>query len=64
MVPDKALSHESLMQLHLMEINDGGPLLLQILWGRMISVVIYRRKQVIRLFSVYWIYKDLHHERW
>ncbi|CAH0732029.1 unnamed protein product, partial [Brenthis ino] len=34
------------MQLHLMESNDEfGPYLVQILWGRLISAVIYRRTE-------------------
>ncbi|XP_068619797.1 uncharacterized protein [Battus philenor] len=41
----KAITHDDMMQLHLLHTDDeSGPFLLQMLWGRMISVVIYRRK--------------------
>ncbi|XP_014364225.2 uncharacterized protein LOC106715449 [Papilio machaon] len=42
----KAITHDDMMQLHLLETNDqAGPFLLQMLWGRMISVVVYRRHE-------------------
>ncbi|XP_013147543.1 PREDICTED: uncharacterized protein LOC106110320 [Papilio polytes] len=42
----KAITHDDIMQLHLLETNDqAGPFLLQMLWGRMISVVVYRRQE-------------------
>ncbi|KAI5644798.1 hypothetical protein NE865_03144 [Phthorimaea operculella] len=41
---NKVLTHEALMQLHIQETADG-PFLVQMLWGKMISAVIYRRKQ-------------------
>lgn len=35
------------MQLHLIEADDEfGPYLIQVLWGRLISAVIYRRTEV------------------
>ncbi|CAH0596196.1 unnamed protein product [Chrysodeixis includens] len=42
---DKALKHDAMMQLHLLNVKGSEPFLLQLLWGRMITVVIYRRKQ-------------------
>ncbi|KAL0868746.1 hypothetical protein ABMA27_008181 [Loxostege sticticalis] len=40
----KALTQEAAMQLHILEPEDGtGPYLVQMLWGRMISAVIYRK---------------------
>ncbi|PZC80227.1 hypothetical protein B5X24_HaOG215033 [Helicoverpa armigera] len=41
----KALKHDAMMQLHLLQVEGSKPFLMQMLWGRMISVVIYRRKQ-------------------
>ncbi|CAG4954940.1 unnamed protein product [Parnassius apollo] len=42
----KAITHDDMMQLHLVETNDkNGPFLLQMLWGKMISVVIYRQRE-------------------
>ncbi|CAH2054820.1 unnamed protein product, partial [Iphiclides podalirius] len=42
----KAITHDDMMQLHILETNDNaGPFLLQMLWGRMIAVVIYRRQE-------------------
>ncbi|XP_045454437.1 uncharacterized protein LOC123663846 isoform X1 [Melitaea cinxia] len=38
------------MQLHLMDTNDGaGPYLVQILWGKLISAVIYRREEGVSM---------------
>ncbi|XP_063832564.1 uncharacterized protein LOC135081706 [Ostrinia nubilalis] len=40
----KALTQEAAMQLHIIDTDDGsGPYLVQMLWGRMISAVIYRK---------------------
>ncbi|KAM3960783.1 uncharacterized protein ACR2FA_005092 [Aphomia sociella] len=40
----KAVTHEATMQLHLLDTADGSePFLLQMLWGKMIAAVIYRR---------------------
>ncbi|XP_026735596.1 uncharacterized protein LOC113499348 [Trichoplusia ni] len=41
----KALKHDAMMQLHLLQERGSEPFLLQLLWGRMITVVIYKRKQ-------------------
>ncbi|XP_075984716.1 uncharacterized protein LOC142982205 [Anticarsia gemmatalis] len=41
----KALKHDAIMQLHLLKVEGTEPFLLQMLWGRMIAVVIYRRHQ-------------------
>ncbi|XP_046972113.1 uncharacterized protein LOC124538902 isoform X1 [Vanessa cardui] len=38
------------MQLHLMDTNDGaGPYLVQIMWGKLISAVIYRREEGVSM---------------
>lgn len=43
----KALTQETAMQLHILETHDNsGPFLIQMLWGRMISAVIYRKSKV------------------
>ncbi|KAJ8709052.1 hypothetical protein PYW07_008878 [Mythimna separata] len=41
----KALKHDAMMQLHLLEVEGSKPFLMQMLWGRMVAVVIYRREQ-------------------
>ncbi|CAK1593696.1 unnamed protein product [Parnassius mnemosyne] len=42
----EAHTHDDMMQLHLLQTNDKtGPFLLQMLWGRMISAVIYRQHE-------------------
>ncbi|CAB3233763.1 unnamed protein product [Arctia plantaginis] len=41
----KTLKHDAMMQLHLLEVEGRPPFLLQMLWGRMIAAVIYRREQ-------------------
>ncbi|XP_041982917.1 uncharacterized protein LOC121735975 [Aricia agestis] len=38
----EALSHNATMQLHLIETKEDGVFLIQILWGKMVSAVIYR----------------------
>ncbi|XP_053615479.1 uncharacterized protein LOC128678157 [Plodia interpunctella] len=44
----KAVTHDATMQLHLMKSEDGsGKFLVQMLWGKMIAAVIYRRNQGI-----------------
>ncbi|XP_072933058.1 uncharacterized protein [Epargyreus clarus] len=40
----KAVTNDAIMQLHLLETSNG-PFLLQMLWGKMVSAVIYRRKE-------------------
>ncbi|CAH1635945.1 unnamed protein product [Spodoptera littoralis] len=45
----KALRHDAMMQLHLLEVKGSEPFLMQMLWGRMIALVIYRRKPVIEV---------------
>ncbi|XP_073959340.1 uncharacterized protein isoform X2 [Choristoneura fumiferana] len=42
----RALSHEARMQLHLIETGkESGPFLLQMLWGNLITGVIYQKQQ-------------------
>ncbi|XP_059046878.1 uncharacterized protein LOC131842355 [Achroia grisella] len=41
----KAVTHDVMMQLHQLDAADGSePFLVQMLWGRMIAAVIYRRQ--------------------
>ncbi|XP_004923308.1 uncharacterized protein LOC101745366 [Bombyx mori] len=44
----KTLAHDAMMQLHIVDSKDGSsPFLMQMLWGKLISVVVYRRNQGI-----------------
>ncbi|KAJ0172351.1 hypothetical protein K1T71_012324 [Dendrolimus kikuchii] len=44
----KTINSEAMMQLHLIDSHDGsGPFMLQMLWGKLVSAVIYRRKQAM-----------------
>ncbi|CAG9567867.1 unnamed protein product [Danaus chrysippus] len=51
---------DTMMQLHLMEFNEEyGPILVQILWGRLISAVIYRRSPGISMDRLLPVHKFL-----
>ncbi|KAL4717391.1 hypothetical protein ACJJTC_017278 [Scirpophaga incertulas] len=55
---NKALSQEANMQLHVIG-NDKDPFLLQILWGKMVSAVVYRKGKEVTLEELKPVYELL-----